>query len=105
MSTEPTMVAEATRLASDALEDLGLTAVMDQAGDSTLTPAVIAAVLDAVIPRVRADERERCLQAVRTLPPAVQAIYSLGYRQGHVAAQAEIIDRIEQLPLIVAIEG
>jgi hypothetical protein len=88
---------EATRLAADALDGLGLT-------PDALSDDAIAAILAVVIPHIRADERERCLDAARSLQPPATALYSSVYRSGHEAARTEIVGRIEQLPLVVALD-
>lgn len=88
---------QATLLATDAFDALLLSSDIP-------TEDVVDAILTAVIPHIRADERQRCLQAVRDMPVPVTALTSAGYRTGHAAAREEALARIADLPIRVALD-
>ena len=88
---------EATLLAADAFAALLPAPEME-------TAEVVDAILTAVIPHIRADERERCLQAIRDMPMPLSALYSAGYRAGHTAAREGALGLISDLPTHVALD-
>lgn len=97
MTSLSTANEQATSLATDALDALLLS-------EDVPSEDIVSAILTAVIPHIRADERERCLEAVRTLPTPLPALYSAGYRAGYAAAVEEALIRIADLPTRVALD-
>jgi hypothetical protein len=97
---------DAFALASDALADLDLRAfTVQDSGDAVTADAVVAAILAAAIPRIREDERQRCLQAARAVPAPLGSVYSGGFQAGHAAAKDAITLAIESLPTLIALHG
>jgi hypothetical protein len=91
---------DAFALASDALADLDLRAfVIQESGDAVTPEDVVAAILAAAIPRIREDERHRCLQAARAVPAPLGSVYNAGFQAGHAAAKDAITFAIESLPV------
>jgi hypothetical protein len=105
MTTTISADEEAHLLASEALADLDLRAFAAQDSGQSITPeTVVAAILSAAIPRIRQDERERCLRAARAVPPPPGSIYSPGFSAGHAVAKDAIAFAIETMPVLIALE-
>ena len=95
---------DAFALASDALTDLDLRGfAVHDSGDAVTPDVVVAAILSAAIPRIREDERARCLQAACAVPAPLGSVYSAGFQAGHAAAKDAITFAIESLPMLVAL--